>query len=172
MKIAIFHNALDNIGGAEIVDLILARELNKRGHRSDIYTTNINKNKIKKMGFETKNIFSIGSVPINAPLRQEAIYWRFRRLKLKNKYDFYIIAGDWAMGGAVHNKPNLWYVYSPTREIWDLNKYVRKHIVEKHNRLIFDFWVIFRRFMSKYDSKKAQKLIAISNIVKKRIKML
>ena len=37
-KIAIFHNSLDNIGGAEIVDLILAREIN-----ADIYTTNINK---------------------------------------------------------------------------------------------------------------------------------
>jgi hypothetical protein len=37
MKIAIFHNFLDNIGGAEIVTLILARELN-----ADIYTTNIN----------------------------------------------------------------------------------------------------------------------------------
>ena len=43
MKIAIFHNALDNIGGAEIVDLIMARELN-----ADIYTTNIDTKKIIK----------------------------------------------------------------------------------------------------------------------------
>ena len=41
-KIAIFHNALDNIGGAELVDLILARELD-----ADIYTTNIDKEKIR-----------------------------------------------------------------------------------------------------------------------------
>src|SRR5574344_1166340 len=115
MKIAIFHNYMDNIGGAEFVDLILARELG-----ADIYTTNIDKEKIQKMGFKTDNIFSIGKIPINAPWRQEAAYWLFRKLDLGKKYDFYIIGGDWAMPGALHNKPNLWYVYSPKREIWDL----------------------------------------------------
>ena len=44
MKIAIFHNFLDNIGGAEIVGLILARELD-----ADIYTTNIDNEKIHSM---------------------------------------------------------------------------------------------------------------------------
>ena len=111
MKIAIFHNFLDNIGGAEIVTLTLARELN-----ADVYTTNIDYDKIKKMGFENIVIKSIGKIPINAPFRQQMALWRFRRLKLKN-YDFYIIAGDWAISGAVNNKPNLWYVHSPIREI-------------------------------------------------------
>ena len=41
MKIAVFHNFMDNIGGAELVGLLLARELN-----ADFYTTNINKEKI------------------------------------------------------------------------------------------------------------------------------
>ena len=80
MKIAIFHNFMDNIGGAEYVDLILAREL-----KADIYTTNINKEKIRKMGFSTDNIFSIGKIPINAPFRQEMAYWKFRRLNLGKK---------------------------------------------------------------------------------------
>jgi len=51
MKIAIFHNFLDNIGGAELVTLILARELN-----ADIYTTNIDYEKIKKMGFDLDGV--------------------------------------------------------------------------------------------------------------------
>ena len=89
MKIAIFHNFLDNIGGAEMVSLILAREL-----KADIYTTNIDKEKIKKMGFSNINIFSIGKVPLNAPFRQQSALLRFRFLNLKNKYDFFIISGD------------------------------------------------------------------------------
>ena len=44
MKIAIFHNFMDNIGGAELVGLILAREF-----KADFYTTNIDEDKIKKM---------------------------------------------------------------------------------------------------------------------------
>ena len=94
-KIAIFHNYMDNIGGAEYVDLVLARELN-----ADIYTTNISSEKIKKMGFSDvlPRIYSIGKIPVNAPYRQEMAYRRFRKLNVAKdfgrKYDMYFIGGD------------------------------------------------------------------------------
>ncbi len=158
---------MDNIGGAEYVDLVLARELD-----ADIYTTNIDKEKIAKMGFSDvlPRISSIGKVPINAPLRQEAAYWKFRALNLDKKYDFYIIAGDWAMSAAVHNKPHLWYVYSPTREIWDLYEYTRNHTVPPILRPIFDIWVRMRRRINKADSEKIEKIISISRNVKRRVR--
>ncbi len=170
MKIAIFHNYMDNIGGAEFVDLTLARELG-----ADIYTSNIDKEKIEKMGFKTDNIFSIGKIPTNAPFRQEAAYWLFRNLKLKNKYDFYIIGGDWAMSGALHNKPNLWYVYSPKRELWDLHTYVRKEMVSSGflgsvKKYIFDVWVFIRRIIDRMDVKNVQKIACISGVVQDRVK--
>jgi glycosyltransferase involved in cell wall biosynthesis len=164
-KIAIFHNFLDNIGGAEIVDLQLARELG-----ADIYTTNIDEEKIKKLGFSTNNIYSIGRVPINAPLKQELAYWKFRRLNLGRKYDFYIIAGDWAMSGAVKNEPNLWYVYSPTREIWDLYRYTREKTVPFLLKPFFDLWVLLRRLINRYDVKKVDKIISTSQNVAQRVK--
>ncbi len=170
MRIAIFHNYMDNIGGAEFVDLILARELG-----ADIYTTNIDEEKIQKMGFKTDNIFSIGKIPINAPFRQEFAYWKFRKLNLKNKYDFYIIAGDWAMSAAMHHKPNLWYVYSPKRELWDLYEYTRNNIVPRVylrnlNKYIFDSWVFIRRILDRKDAKKMQKIACISKTVQERVK--
>ena len=167
MKIAIFHNFLDNIGGAEIVDLILARELN-----ADIYTTNIDGEKIVKMGFADvlPRIKSIGRISINAPLRQEMAYWKFRALNLGKKYDFYIIAGDWAMSAGIHNRPHLWYVYSPTREIWDLYKYTRNNTVPPVLRPIFDIWVFLRRKINRKDSKKIEKIAAISENVRNRVK--
>ncbi|MFH1967854.1 MAG: glycosyltransferase, partial [bacterium] len=161
---------MDNIGGAEYVDLIMARELG-----ADIYTTNIAVEKIKKMGFSTDNIFSIGKIPVNAPFRQEMAYRKFKNLDLGNKYDFYIIAGDWAMPGALRNTPNFWYVYSPTREIWDLYKYTRNEIVAKGlfgfiNKYLFDFWVLRRRIINKKDVKKIQNLVCISKTVQSRVK--
>ena len=57
---------MDNIGGAEIVGLTLVRELN-----ADFYTTNIDEDKIKKMGFSDIKLKSIGEIPINAPFRQQ-----------------------------------------------------------------------------------------------------
>lgn len=164
-KIAIFHNYLDNIGGAEIVTLILSRELN-----ADIYTTNIDKEKIKKLGFKSNNIYSIGKIPTNAPFRQQAALFRFRRLNLKKKYDFYIIAGDWAMSGAINNKPNLWYVHSPIREIWDLYNYVRAKLVIPWKRPLFDLWVLLNRHLNKKYIKHAQKIISNSKNTQNRLK--
>jgi glycosyltransferase involved in cell wall biosynthesis len=164
-KIAIFHNFMDNIGGAEMVDLILARELG-----ADIYTTNINRAKIAKMGFSTDNIFSIGPVPLNAPWRQEMAYWRFKKLNLGSQYDFYIIAGDWAMAGTLHNQPNLWYVYSPMREIFDLYQYTRQNTVPWYKRPFFDLWVFYRRQLIKRDSQKIKNIVSISQNVQARVK--
>ncbi|MFA6255274.1 MAG: glycosyltransferase [Patescibacteria group bacterium] len=164
-RIAIFHNFLDNIGGAEVVSLLLAR-----GLKADIYTTNIDKEKISKMGFATSNIFSIGKVPLNAPFRQELTHWSFRKLNLGKKYDFYIISGDWAMSGAINNQPNLWYIYSPMREIFDLYPYTRKTTVPSGQRHLFDCWVFYHRWLIKKNSQKIKKLISISQNVQARVK--
>lgn len=164
MKIAIFHNFMDNIGGAEMVCLTLARELN-----ADIYTTNIDKEKIRKMGFAGIKVISIGSVPLEAPFRQQMALFRFRILNLGKKYDFYIIGGDWAVSGAVRNKPNLWYVHSPPRELWDLYAYTRNGIVKWYNRWPFDFWVFWNRFLYKKYVKEVENIVCNSKNVKARI---
>jgi len=166
MKIAIFHNFLDNIGGAEIVGLTLARELN-----ADVYTTNIDKEKIIKMGFEDvlPRVYSIGKVPISAPFKQQFSLWKFKKLNLKNKYDFYIIDGDWAMSGAINNKPNLWYVHSPIREIWDLYKYTRQNIVPWFLRWFFDVWVIYNRYLNKKYVNSVNVVVCNSNNTKNRL---
>ncbi len=166
-KIALFHNYMDNIGGAEMVALYLAREFN-----ADIYTTNINPEQIKKMGFKDvlPRIHSIGTIPISAPFKQQFALWKFRLLNLKSAYDFYIIDGDWAMSGAVNNQPNLWYVHSPIREIWDLYEYVRNNNVPWILRPIFDVWVRYNRYLNKKYTEKVGTLVCNSVNTKNRVK--
>ncbi|MDX9893648.1 MAG: glycosyltransferase [Patescibacteria group bacterium] len=164
MKIAIFHNFLDNIGGAEIVSLTLARELG-----ADIYSTNVDQEKIEKMGFGDIMVRSIGRVPINAPLKQQLAWWRFRFLNLKNQYDFFIISGDWAMSGAVKNRPNLWYVHSPIREIWDLYEYTRNNTVPSYLRPMFDGWVVINRFFNRRYIKQVDKIVCNSVNTQNRV---
>jgi len=164
MKTAIFHNYMDNIGGAERVGLTLARELN-----ADIYSTVIDQKKIQQMGFDIK-IKDIGWIPVNAPFRQQMALWRFRRLNLSKRYDYFIIDGDWAMSGAVNNKPNLWYVHSPIREIWDLYEYTRKNNVAAWERPFFDIWVKYNRYLNKKYVSNVDKIICNSINTKNRIK--
>jgi len=156
---------MDNIGGAEIVSLTLAREL--KGH---LYSTNVDYDQIKKMGFGDVEVRSIGKVPINAPFRQQAALWRFRNLNLKNKYDLFIISGDWAMSGAVKNKPNLWYVHSPIREIWDLYEYTRKNTVPFYARPAFDLWVSANRIFNKKYVDHVNKIVCNSKNTQARVK--
>ena len=146
MKIAVFHQFLDNIGGAELVTFHLARELN-----ADVYTTNIDPEKIKKMGFSDllPRIKSIGSTPINAPFRQQLSLIRFRLLNLKNKYDFFIISGDWAISASVNNKPCLYYIHSPPRELFDLKSYIKKKLVPFWACPIFDIWASYNAYLYK-----------------------
>ena len=163
MKIAIFHNFLDNIGGAEKATLILARELN-----ADIYTTIVDEEKIKKIGIKA-SIKTIGWIPKNPPLRQQITEMRFNALRLKEKYDFYIISGDWALSAARHHKPNLWIVYSPTRELWDLYEHSREKYVRWYCRYLFDVWVIWHRRLMIKNIKHVTHIISTSKNVQKRV---
>jgi len=169
MKIAIFHNFLDNMGGAEFVSLVMARELS-----ADIYTTNIDEDKIARLGFleliKKGRIKSIGKIPLNAPFRQQLALLRFSLLNLKNKYDFYIISGDWAVSGASNNKPNLWYVHSPIREIWDLYEFTKKNNVRPILRPLFDLWVLFNRYLNKKYANEVNRFICNSENTKIRLK--
>lgn len=164
MRVAIFHSFMDNVGGAEIVGLTLAREL-----KADFYSTNIDEDKIDKMGFADVKIKSIGKVPLNAPLRQQIALARFRRLNLKKKYDFFIIAGDWAVSAVVNNKPNLWYVHSPIREIWDLYNYTRRNTVPWFARWTFDIWVKINRYLNKKYVRHIDKIVCNSANTQKRV---
>ena len=167
IKIAIFHNFMDNIGGAEIVTLILARELS-----ADIYTTNINEEMIIKMGFNDviPKIYSLGKIPKNAPWRHQFAFWKFRKLNLGNKYDFYIIAGDWAMSGAVNNKPNLWYIHSPLNELWHWRKYARENLMQKWKRPLFDIWVYLNQKLSLSYSKHVSIWVCNSKNTENRVR--
>lgn len=147
--------------------LTLARELT-----ADLYTTNIDEDKVKRMGFEDvlPRIFSIGKIPTNAPFRHQAALWKFRRLNLGRKYDFYIIGGDWATSGAVNNKPNLWYIHSPLNELWEWRDFVRKEILSRWKRPIFDIWVWINRKLSLKYAKHIDIWVCNSNNTKKRVK--
>ncbi len=179
MKIAIFHNFMDNIGGAEMVALAMARGLN-----ADIYTTSLDYEKIKAMGYEDviPRITSVGRVPKMAPFRQQLALWKMRGidanrlLQKKNKknptekYDFFIIAGDWAVGAAVNNKPNLWYVHSPLNELWHFNSWIRKTLLSPWKRPLFDIFTLVNRLLTKVYAKHVDIWVTNSRNVQARTK--
>lgn len=165
MRIAVLYSFLDNIGGSEIVALTLAKIL-----KADLYTTNVDLAKIKKMGFADVVVKSIGTVPAQPPLRQQLTLRKFRRLNLKNEYDFFIIAGDWAVSSAVNNRPNLWYVHSMMKEVWDFSAVTKKNNVLWLLWPIFDLWVMLNQGMIRKFCRSVDSLVANSDVTRWRLK--
>lgn len=156
---------MDNIGGSEIVALTLARELN-----ADIYTTNINRQRIIEMGFEdlVDRVFTIGKVPIQAPFRHQAALFRFRKLNLRDKYSFFIISGDWAMSGGVNNYPNIWYIHSPLHEIWAFIDKI-KTIIPVWQHPAYTIWLHINRWLTRSYSKHINGWVCNSTNTKERV---
>lgn len=166
MKVAIFHSFMDNIGGAEMVTLTLARALG-----ADVYTTNLSAEKIEKMGFADvlPRVRSIGRVPVRAPFRHQLTLWRFRRLNLGRAYDRYVISGDWAMSAAVNHRPNIWYVHSPLNELWAFREFVREKILAAWQRPLFDVWVALNRRLALRYAKSVGRFLCNSENTKGRL---
>lgn len=166
-KIAVFHNALDTIGGGEMIALYLTRLLD-----ADLYTTNIDKESIISMGFEDiyEKIYSIGKIPKQAPFKQQHALWRFKNLNLKNKYDYHIIAGDWAMSGAINNKPCMWYAHTPLNEIWAFKDFIKKNIIPKSKHIPYDIWCFINQKLTQSYAKHIDNWVCASDIAKQRIK--
>lgn len=158
---------MDNIGGAEILIFILARELD-----ADIYTTNFDIEKIKKSGFADiiPKMHSIGWVPKQAPFRHELAFARFFFLNLTGKYDFFIIGGDWAMSAAFHHHPNLWYVHSPLNEIWAFKDYIKDNLLSWWKKPLFEIFVWVNRELSLFFSKKVDIWMCNSKNSQSRVK--
>lgn len=189
MKIAIFHQFMDNIGGAELVVLALARGLD-----ADVYTTSLDLDKIRAMGYEdvSPRITSVGTVPKMAPFRQQISMWKMRMIDANNllqkknaqarrdgkavsdrdaaPYDFFIIGGDWAVGAAVKNKPNLWYIHSPLNELWHFRKWIRDELLTPIKRPAFDMFVWFNRWLTRRYSKHVDIWVTNSHNVQERTK--
>lgn len=118
MRIAILHDYFDKKGGGERLVITLAKSL-----KADIYTGFIEKEKT----FDTNglNITDLG-VNKNLPLfrRNLSIAKKFSKLRLN--YDFYIFSGVYCIT-ASHLKPNLLYLHTPLRAMYDLKNYFMKN---------------------------------------------
>jgi len=166
MKIAILHSFMDNIGGAEIVALTLARELN-----AHIYTTNLNTEHVITMGFEDvlPRIHSIGKVPVQAPFRHQLTFFRFRRLNLKEHFDFFVISGDWAMSAGVNNTPNIWYIHSPLHELWAFVDKIQNTLIPSWQKPLYNFWVKYNRRLTLLYAKSITGWVCNSENTKQRV---
>lgn len=163
MRIVIFHDYFGAIGGGEKTVLTLARALN-----ADVVTTDINSEAIEKMGFGDINIISLGETIKLPPLKQISASIRFAHCDFSDKYDFFILSGEWVVFAARKHHPNLWYCYTPVRAFYDLYATFlsRQSFIV---RPLFRLWVTIHKPIYRHFTGYVDKIIAISENTRRRI---
>jgi glycosyltransferase involved in cell wall biosynthesis len=164
LKVAIFHDYIGAIGGAERLVLTLARALG-----ADVITTDLDFGSVKKLGFQDINIISLGPLFKAAPFRQLEASLKFALCNFPD-YDFYIFSGNWAHFAASRHKPNLWYCHTPTRAFYDLEEYVLKNQKTAVHRMIALMWTHLHRWFDQRTIRYINKIVANSQNTKERIK--
>jgi len=164
MKIVIFHDFFGAIGGGEKTVLTLARALD-----ADVVTTDINRDAIEKMGFGDVNFISLGETIKMPPLKQISASAKFARCEFSNRYDFFIISGNWAHFAAKRHKPNLLYCHTPVRAFYDLyDTFLKRQSFV--TRILFRMWVAVHKPICERYMNHVGKIVVNSVNTQSRIK--
>ena len=164
MRVVIFHDYFGMIGGGEKTALTLAKALD-----ADVVTTDINKEKVAKMGFKDVNFISLGETVKIPPLKQISASFKFARCDFSDKYDFFIFSGNWAHFAARRHKPNLLYCHTLVRTFYDLYDVFlqRQSFI---TGLLFRAWVGMHKPICEYYMNHVDKIVVNSINTQSRIK--
>ena len=164
MKIAIFYDWINIIGGGEKLILTMARGLG-----ADVITTDLNMEVVRKLGFEDVKIISLGETIKLPVLKQISLSMRFALCDFSKNYDFFIFSNNFSHFAARKHKPNLWYCFSPPRVFYDLyDMFAQKEPFTR--RQFFKIWITIHESISRKFVNHVEYFAANSRNVQKRIK--
>lgn len=164
-KICILHDYFDAVGGGEKLVMTIARALS-----ADIVTTNLNRESISKMDGADINISSIGrnlNISPFKPMCATLWYWT---CDLKDRYDLYIVSGDWAHFAAFHNRPNIYYCHTPIRAFYDMkdsNIARQKRAVMK---VVSRVWIRAHTWLDQRSMRRIDHIVVNSKNVQGRVR--
>lgn len=161
MRIAIFHDYFDVIGGGQKVAVAMAKALG-----ADIITTDTDA--VKKID-PTVKIISLGKTLKYPGLKQISAAVKFYSCNFSKNYDFFIFSGNWAHYAAHRHHPNIWYCHTPVRAFYDqYPAFIQKQPF--FCRQLFKIWARFQRTFDHHSIRSVDRILANSNNTRKRIK--
>lgn len=164
MKVAIFHDYIETIGGAERLVLTLSRALD-----ADIITTSVNPDCIRKIGFSGERIISLGPLVQDAPFKQMHATMRFA-LSRFDGYDFYIFSGNWSHYAAANHRPNLMYCHTPVRIFYDLKDYFLRNQKTVGHRMLARAWISLHGHLDRRSIDNIDMIVVNSRNTRNRVK--
>lgn len=164
MKTLIIHDYLDNIGGGEILMLSLAKGLG-----ADFATMDLNRKVAHQIGFEDVDFKNLGGTLKTPPLKQIHASLKYM-LEGFPEYDCYVFSGNWAHYAIGRHHPAVYYCHTPTRAFFDQYENMKARMGFLP-RQAFKAWAAVHRKLDVRSVGLADRVVANSQNVKKRIKM-
>jgi glycosyltransferase involved in cell wall biosynthesis len=165
MRVAIYHDFMSSIGGGEKLVLTLAKALG-----ADLYTTDLNRETVSKLGYDDVNIIDLGPLSKKPPLKQINASTKFKRLRPRGEYDFHIFSGNWSHYSAKRLHPNLLYCHTPVRAFYDLKEWTLRNLDNGLQRLAARMWIFTHKRFNERSIRGVDSIVANSENVKGRIK--
>ncbi|HHQ45302.1 MAG TPA: glycosyltransferase family 4 protein [Candidatus Altiarchaeales archaeon] len=164
MRVAVFHDFMETVGGAEKVALNIADILGAK-----VYTLNLRPNVLEHAGFKDADVESLGETVKKPVLKQVHATRIFSNADYTRDYDLFIMSGNFAQYACRNNHPNILYCHSPTRIFYDQyeNTLKRLGLLE---RQVFRTWVHFHRRWDWNSIKYADRILVNSLNIKARVK--
>lgn len=163
MKLAVFYDFLETIGGGERVALLLARHFD-----ADLITTQFDPELPTRVGYPATRVVSLGPVFRKPPLKQIHASWRFRQSRLDG-YDFHLLLGNWALYAARRHHPNAYYCLTPTRSFFDQRKAMLSRLAPG-TRGVARFWTAIHGRAERRAIREVDRIAGISQTVRTRIR--
>ncbi|GIO99083.1 glycosyl transferase [Paenibacillus lautus] len=171
LKIAIVHDYLNQMGGAERVVAVL----HKMFPEAPIYTTIVDRNKLLPE-LQDAVIHTTWMQRIPGILNKFKLYfWLYpfsiRSINVKS-YDLILSSSSAYAKGVRKGRQSLHvcYCYTPMRFVWDFDTYMESIQVPRLVKRIAKWLIYPLKRWDKDNSEHVDRLIAISTIVKERIK--
>ena len=162
MRVAIFHDYFGAIGGGERVALTLARALG-----ATIYTTDVNRTSVERLGFGDVRLESLGALIQRVPLKQVHASLRFALARADA--EVYVLSGNWAVYAGRRHHPNVTYCYTPVRAFYDLREQVLLRQEGAIRRGLARAWIAGHGAADRIAWSQADRVIAISENTRRRI---
>lgn len=163
MKVAVFYDYLETIGGGERVVLTLAQGLN-----ADVITTNLDPDLPRLAGYPAVRARDLGPLQRGPPLKQIHASWKFSRAR-EGRYDAYILVGNWAHYAAKRHHPNIYYCLTPTRAFYDQRSAVLARL-PRTNRWVARTWSAAHGRLERRSIRHCDDIVAISENVRTRVR--
>jgi glycosyltransferase involved in cell wall biosynthesis len=163
MRVAIFHDYFDKIGGGEKSMLTLAKALD-----ADLFTTNIRPEVLTRLGEQRVRIHDLGPLVLSAPLKQIHASGRFRRARMSG-FDAFVFSGNWAHHAGERHRPGVLYCYTPVRAFYDRREAILSSLPPPQ-RPFYRAWTRVHASLDRASVNGVDRIVAISKNVQQRIR--